>query len=188
MKPAYEELLEIVESQQKQIDRLEKEIDKLRKELRKYVNENTPSGSIPPYLKKLEETVEEYSSNDDDKSPPKENVRNARPKHIDRKERHRLENPTCPNPDCKGHARRKGTSTRKRIVIHLQLPTAETVEHESDIHQCNKCGKVFSAPVPNALPRTEFDIFTAVFLSYMSIRSIDSYVGFLLWTAKPPAK
>ena len=27
------------------------EIDKLRKELRKYHNENTPSGAIPPYLK-----------------------------------------------------------------------------------------------------------------------------------------
>ena len=65
----------------------------------------------------------------------------------------------------------EGTSTRKRIVIHLQLPTAETVEHESDIYQCKKCGKVFSAPVPNALPRTEFDILTAVFLSYMSIKS-----------------
>ena len=30
---------------------LEKALEKIRKELRKYHNENTPSGSIPPYLK-----------------------------------------------------------------------------------------------------------------------------------------
>jgi transposase len=172
MRPTYDELLKIVESQQKQINELKKEVGTLRKELRKYVNENTPSGSIPPYLKKLEDTVDEFAKDDKkDTEPPKENVRNARPKHVDRKERHRLENPTCPDQDCKGHARRRGTSTRKRIVIHLRLPTAETVEHESDVYQCKKCGKIFSAPVPNALPRTEFDILTAVFLSYMSIRS-----------------
>jgi transposase len=179
MQPTYEELFHIVEQLQqegkekdKRIDKLEKQVEKLTNELRKYVNENTSSGSIPPYLKKLEDTVDRYAKADeDDKASPKENVRNARPKHIDRKEHHSLENPTCPDPDCKGHARRRGTSTRKRIVIHLQLPTAETVEHESDIYECKKCGKVFSAPVPNALPRTEFDILTSVFLSYMSIRA-----------------
>ncbi len=176
MQPTCEELLTIIEemkrSHKEEVKQLRKEIETLRKELRKYVNENTPSGSIPPYLKKLEDTVDKFAKDDkEDTEPPKDNVRNARPKHIDRKERHHLENPTCPDSNCKGHARRRGTSTRKRIVIHLQLPTAETVEHESDIYECNKCGKVFSAPVPNALPRTEFDILTAVFLSYMSIKA-----------------
>lgn len=172
-KTDYQKLLkiaELFEVQQKQIDNLEKEVEGLRKELRKYVNENTPSGSVPPYLKKLEDTVNRYQK-DDDKRPPEENVRNARPKQIDRREHHSLENPTCPDPDCRGHTRRRGTSTRKRIVIHLQLPTAETVEHESDIYQCTKCGKVFAAPVPDALPRTEFDILTAVFISYLSIKA-----------------
>jgi len=151
-----------------EIKQLKKEIETLRKELRKYVNENTPSGAIPPYLKKLEDTVEKSSKDDKNDDQPKENVRNARPKQIDRKEHHSLENPICPDPNCKGHARRRGTSTRKRIVIELQLPQAETVEHESDIYQCKKCGKVFSAPVPNALPNTEFDITTIVFISYLS--------------------
>ena len=163
---------ELIENYGKIFEEQKALIETLWKELRKYANENTPSGSIPPYVKKLEETVDRYTKDEKtDKEPPKDNVRNARPKQIDRKERHSLKNPTCPDPNCNGHARRRGTSTRKRIVIHLQLPTAETVEHESDIYECNKCGKVFSAPVPNALPRTEFDILTAVFLSYMSIRA-----------------
>lgn len=172
MRPSYDDLLKMYNELKRVVEEQNKRIERLEKELRKYNNENTSSGSIPPYLKKLEDTVDKFAKDDkEDTEPPKENVRNARPKHIDRKERHCLENPTCPDSNCGGHARRRGTSTRKRIVIHLQLPTAETVEHESDIYQCNKCGKVFSAPVPNALPRTEFDILTAVFLSYMSIKA-----------------
>lgn len=166
MKPTYDQLVEIVESLQKENKELKRRIEHLENELRKYVNENTPSGSIPPYLKKLEDVVDRYSKDDDDKEPPKDNSRNARPKHIDRKEHHSLEKPVCPR--CGGRARRRGTSTRKRIVIEMQLPRAETVEHESDIYQCKECGKVFSAPVPNALPKTEFDILTTVFISYLS--------------------
>ncbi len=49
----------------------------------------------------------------------------------------------------------------------MQLPKAETVEHESDIYQCNKCNKIFSAPISNAIPKTESDITTTVFISYL---------------------
>lgn len=171
MKPTYEQLVEIVEFLRKENKDLKQRIERLEKELRKYLNENTPSGSIPPYLKKLEDTVNRHTQEDTGIESPKDNPRNARLTQIDRKEHHSLENPMCPNPDCRGHARRRGASTRKRIVIHLQLPTAETVEHESDVYQCEKCGKIFSAPVPNALPKTEFDILTTVFISYMSIRA-----------------
>ncbi len=158
--------MEIIEAQQKRIDALEKEVRRLTNELRKYVNENTPSGSIPPYLKKLEKTVDRYSGNDDkEKDPPKENERNSRPDHVDRTEHHSLEKPVC--PDCGGRARRRGTSTRKRIVIEVQLPKAETVEHVCDIYQCEGCGKVFSPPVPNALPKAKFDIMTTVLISYL---------------------
>ena len=166
MKPTYDELLEIVGKQQKRIDALEKEVKRLTNELRQYVNENTPSGSIPPYLKKLEKSVDRYSK-DEEKDPPKENTRNERPEHIDREVHHSMEDPICPHWG--GHARRRGESTRKRIVIHLHLPTAETVEHISDVYQCTACDKVFSAPVPEALPKAEFDIMTTVFISYLSI-------------------
>lgn len=66
MQPTCEELLTIIEemkrSHKEEVKQLRKEIETLRKELRKYVNENTPSGSIPPYLKKLEETVDKFAS------------------------------------------------------------------------------------------------------------------------------
>ena len=165
MRPTYKQLVELVESLREENKELKKRIENLEKELRKYINENTPSGSIPPYLKKLEETVDRYSK-DDEKEPQRDNDRNTRPEHIDRKEHHSLEKPICPK--CGGTAKKRGTSTRKRIVIHLQLPTTETVEHDSDIYRCEECANVFSAPVPDALPKTEFDIMTTVFISYLS--------------------
>ena len=95
MQSAYEELVERVEiqnkiitSQQNQIGNLTNTIDeqnkriiKLEKELHKYINENTPSGAIPPYLKKLEETVNKFTKQDDDKKEPKDNKRNMRSNH-----------------------------------------------------------------------------------------------------------
>jgi transposase len=111
--------------------------------------------------------VNRYSGTNGEKKPPKDNPRNSRPEEIDRTEHHSLDNPICPG--CGGHGRRRGTSTRKRIVIELQLPQAEIVEHECDIYECKECGKVFSPPVPNALPKTEFDITTTVFISYLFI-------------------
>ena len=135
---------------------LQNENKKLRNELRKYVNENTPSGSIPPYLKKLEKAVDKYSKEGDDRQPV-ENVRNARSQHIDRKEHHSTERPVCPK--CGSIARRRGTSTRKRVVIELQLPKAETVEHECDIYQCSECNKIFSASIANVLPNVSYELF-----------------------------
>ena len=199
MRPTYEELLVTVESQHKEIatlkeenrnlkkeaEKLQKTVTeiadsvkhlqdenrKLRNELRKYVNENTPSGAIPPYMKKkLEETVERYSKTPEDVNPEhKENRRNARPKHIDRKEYNSDENPRCPG--CGGAGRRRGASTRKRVVIHFQLPEFENVEHESEIYQCNDCGKIFNAQIPEVLPRAEFDIATTVLISYLCTAS-----------------
>lgn len=164
MKPTYEQLVDIVDSLQERVKKLEKENEKLRNELRKYINENTPSGDIPQYLKKLEKEVDKYAK-DENPEPPKANKRNARPRQIDRKEHHSLKNPVCPK--CGSNARRRGTSTRKRIVIELQLPKAETVEHECDVYQCKKCSTVFAAPVLNALPNTKFDITVMVLMSYL---------------------
>ena len=119
-----------MESLQKKNKKLKKRIEQLEKELRKYVNENTSSDSIPPYLKKLEDTVNRFAKDEDNNEPPKGNPRNTKPEYIDKTERHSLENPTC--PDCGSHARRRGLSTRKQIMIEIQLPKAETVEHKCD--------------------------------------------------------
>jgi cell division protein FtsB len=64
MKQTYEELVEIVESLQKENRGLKRRMEQLEKELRKYLNENTPSGAIPPYLKKLKDTVNRYAEDD----------------------------------------------------------------------------------------------------------------------------
>ena len=157
----------IIEKLQKTVEELALKVKQLNNELRKYVNENTPSGAIPSYMKKkLENTVEKYSKiSEDNKSEPKENNRNARSSHIDRQDYHSIEDPHCPK--CGGEARRRGKSTRKRIVIHIQLPKFENVEHESEIYQCSDCGKIFDAPVPDTLPKAEFDITTMVLISYL---------------------
>lgn len=178
MKPTYEQLVDIVESLQERVKKLEKENEKLRNELHKYINENTPSGDIPPYLKKLEKEVDRYAK-DENPEPPKENKRNARPKQVDRKKHHSLKNPTCPK--CGGHGRRRGNSTRKRIVVELQLPKAENVEHECDTCQCEECGKIFATSVPSALPNSKFDITIMVLISYLykAKMSIGDIVSFL---------
>lgn len=164
IKKLQKELIRIVDS----VKHLQDENRKLRNELRKYVNENTPSGAIPSYMKKkLEEVVNEYSRTPDEENKErKENRRNARSKRIDRKEYHSEDKPCCPN--CGSAGRRRGKSTRKRIVIHLQLPKFDNVEHENEIYQCNDCGKIFDAQIPNVLPNSEFDIVTTVLISYLS--------------------
>ncbi len=159
---------EIIEKLQNTTEELASEVKRLNNELRKYMNENTPSGAIPLYMKKkLEDVVNEYSKTPDEENKErKENRRNARSKRIDRKEYHSDDEPCCPN--CGGMGRRRGKSTRKRIVIHLQLPKFDNVEHESEIYQCNDCGKIFDAQIPNVLPNSEFDIVTTVLMSYLS--------------------
>lgn len=173
MKPTYDELLMIVESQRKEIKELRtiigqqnKRITRLENELQKYHNENTPSGALPPYLKELEKNVKNMTKDKGDDDPPKENVRNARSKHIDRKEYHDLEDTNCPN--C-GKKLTKKTATRKRIVIEMPIPNPETVEHELALYYCKNCGKNVSAEVPNALPKAKFDIVTLILLSYFNV-------------------
>ena len=168
LKKGVETLQNTVAETAESVEQLQTENKRLLNELRKYHNENTPSGAIPSYMKKkLEEIVNEYSKTPDEKSKKrKENRRNARSKRIDRKEYHSDDEPCCPN--CGGTGRRRGKSTRKRIVIHLQLPKLDNVEHESEIYQCNNCGKIFDAQIPNVLPNSEFDIVTTVLISYLS--------------------
>jgi transposase len=103
---------------------------------------------------------------DEDKDPPKENKRNARPKKVDRTERNGFSKlPRCKR--CGTKMRRKG-SFRKRVVIHIPIQNAEAVRHESEVCVCPNCGKEEAAPIPNVLPKMEFDITTVVLISYLS--------------------
>ena len=157
-----EELYEIIELQQKQIkelqekvQQLEKENQKLRRQLRKFLNENTPSGVLPPYLKdELKQmTIEKHEKNEGENTKSvKINPRNKRMKHT-RKELHTLEKCPCCNSPLKERKKRI-----KRIVIHLKLPEVENVLHESKTYYCEKCKKDITAPVPDTLPKSKFDL------------------------------
>lgn len=65
----YEEIVEgkdkIIETYKEIFQEQDKLINNLRNELQKYHNENTPSGSIPPYLKDLEKNVKEMTKDTD---------------------------------------------------------------------------------------------------------------------------
>jgi transposase len=168
--------LEIIEIQQQEIKELKQRITKLENELQKYHNENTPSGSIPPYLKDLEKNIKNRVKDKTDE-PPKDNERNSRSMRIDRKEYHELNNTECPN--C-GNELTKKKSTRKRIVIEMPIPSPQNVEHELALYYCKKCGHQESANVPNALPNMKFDINTLLLMSYFSIGlnvSLDGIAG-----------
>lgn len=170
----YVELAAVVENLQKELKEVKQEnrnltqrITKLENELQKYHNENTPSGSIPPYLKDLEKNVKEATDDKDrGNGPPKHNARNGRPRHIDRKQYDELEDTRCRH--CGGRLIKKKTS-RKRIVIELPPVSPEVVEHELAMYYCSGCGRQESAEVPNALPKMKFDINTVVFISYLNI-------------------
>jgi len=138
------------------------ELEKLRKELRKYKNENTPSGAIPPYLKdELQRAVQEPT----EQREPKQNPRNER-QAAHRTEQHILL--ACPG--CGGELTKK-KRRYKRIISHLQLPTFENVLHDIQAYYCPCCKKEVVPDVPGALPNCKFDMTTAIFISYLFVAS-----------------
>jgi transposase len=174
MPPTYEELVEIIKLQQKQIVELQKkvqqqdkEIKKLHAQLSKYKNENTPSGALPPYLKdELESAFPPETSESEKKAEGKEaklNNRNKRPKP-DRKKRHKIKN--CP---CCGKKLRPLKKKQHRIIVHLEMPTPSVVDHESEGGYCTDCKKRFYAPVPDSLPNLKFGLDIALFIVSLAI-------------------
>jgi len=158
------DLKEKVEYLQRENKELYNEIERLHKELRKYKNENTPSGSIPPYLKKtLEKAVEQPK----EKPPTNENttnIRNARPNRVDRREKLEL----CKCPYCNGPLTKK-KKTYSRRVIHIQIPDAEVVEYKIPEYYCSTCKKTVRPKVPDALPNSKFDLNTAILISFLVV-------------------
>ena len=99
LKEEVEELQKAVAEIADGMKRIQDENRKLINGLGKYVNENTPSGAIPPYTKKkLEGTFERHSKASEGDNPEhKENGRNTRPKHIGREEYNPDENRVAPD-------------------------------------------------------------------------------------------
>jgi hypothetical protein len=146
-------LRELVEKVAKENERLAKKNEKLLDELRKYRNENTPSGALPPYLKdELARIVKDSEEPPPDTKSAKPNCRNKRPKP-ERTETHSLDK--CPK--CK-HPLRKLKKVHKRIIIHLSLPETEAVLHKSSTYFCDHCGEAVVAPIPEVLPNSKFDL------------------------------
>lgn len=157
-----EELYAIIELQQNQIKELQKKVQQLEKknqklhsQLRKFLNENTPSGALPPYLKdELKQmTAEEHSEPEEENTKSaKVNPRNKREK-IDRKQLHTIKK--CLG--C-GSLLKKRKNKVRRTVIHLTMPYVENILHESETGYCQKCDKIIVAPVPDTLPKAKFDL------------------------------
>lgn len=144
------------------ISELSKENKKLHAQLAKFVNENTPLGSVSPYLKdELESAFPPESSGSEKKTEGKDaklNKRNKRPKP-DKKKKHKIKN--CP---CCGKKLRSLRKKQHRVIIHLEMPIPSVVDHESEGGYCSDCKKRFYAPVPDSLPKLKYSLDIAIFI------------------------
>ncbi len=122
-----EVLEKLVAEQADELVFLRKENQRLLKELRKYLNENTPSGSIPPYLKPaLRNKVQEAMKTEE--KEPKQNPRNSRPKEHDRERDITMKRCPC----CGGTRLTKKKKSYFRTTIHIKLPLLEQIVYEYD--------------------------------------------------------
>lgn len=141
---------------------LREENQRLLKELRKYLNENTPSGSIPPYLKPaLRNKVQEALKSEPEE--PKPNQRNSRPKEHDRERDITLER--CPH--CGGTRITKKKKKYFRTTIHIKFPMLERVLNRIWTYYCLDCKKEVVPKLPDALPSSKFDLNTAILVSVL---------------------
>lgn len=151
-----------IKRQQDDIQRLKKEVERLSAQLRKYHNENTPCGSLPPYLKdELMPESRDRATSDHEKSAS--NQRNGRPKPV-REETHTLD--ACPN--CHGPLRRQ-KKTERRVIIHLPMPQAEAAGHLQPHYFCPNCNESFVAEIPDALPNSKYGLELSLFVLSLSV-------------------
>lgn len=160
-------LRELVEKLSQENYKLAKENEKLRNQLSKYKNENTPPGALPPYLKDELKAMFPPEKDGDAKDKGKKarlpNHRNKRPKS-DKTETHKIKR--CPR--CNSRLAPLETK-RRRTVIHLVLPSAETTEHVSEGGYCPDCKERFYAPVPDTLPNSKYSLDIAIFIVMMLV-------------------
>ena len=127
---------------------------RLQKQMRKYRNENSSSGALPPYLKdELVRIVKEADEPPPDTKSAKPNCRNKRPEP-EKTEVHSLVK--CPK--CHHDELRELKKIHERIIIHLSFPKTEPTLHKSKSYVCDHCGAEMVAPIPDAVPNSKFDL------------------------------
>ena len=169
LEKANAELEKLVAKQQKQLAEqadkivfLEKENKRLLGELRKFSNENTPSGSIPPYLKPaLRNKVEEAMKGEQKEKMP--NPRNSRPQVHDVERDVTLERCPC----CGGTRLTKKAKHYLRTTLHIRFPLLERILNRIWAYYCLDCKKEVTPAVPDALPNSKFDLNTAILISVL---------------------
>lgn len=144
--------------------RLKEENKQLRKDLRSYKNENSPSSSVPPWLKESLQKATEPKPVDEEKLPPAPNMRNKRQKPK-KTVVHRLPK-KC--PDC-GNLLSIKKQRRKRDVNHIIPAMVEPRRHESERGYCPHCKKEVVAKIPDALPNCKYDLTFAIICSFLSV-------------------
>lgn len=167
--PRIDALEKLVAKQQKQLAEQADEIAFLKKEnkrilgeLRKFMNENTPGGSIPPYLKpSLRRVVEEVAK--EQKGEPKSNSRNSRPETHDVERDVTLK--CC--PCCGGTKITKKAKSYFRTTLRIRFPLLERMLNRIWAYYCLDCKKEVTPRVPDALPNSKFDLNTAILISVL---------------------
>jgi transposase len=148
-----EQAVEVIKQQQSLIEKLKERVQYLENQLRKYRNPNTPSGSLPPYLKDELRKITSISEKEPESKQAKPNQRNRRQKP-DRLEVHQLkECPYCHSAKLKEHKKRT-----RRTILHLQFPEVKNILHEAVGYTCEGCGREVQAPIPDTLPNSKFDL------------------------------
>lgn len=158
-----EELEKTVSEQAEEIAFLKKENKKLLAELRKYKNENTPSGSIPPYLKESVREKLQQARKSERRESRKPNPRNNRPKVFDRERE--VTAKRCPR--CGGKRLTKKKKQYRRVTLHIRFPRLERILNILAAYYCLDCKKEVVPKLPDALPGSKFDLNTAILVSVL---------------------
>ncbi|HLC93053.1 MAG TPA: transposase [archaeon] len=154
------ELRKLVAVQADEIAFLKKENRRILNELRKFSNENTPRGSIPPYLKPaLRNKVEQAMKGEEKEKKP--NPRNSRPQEHDAERDITLARCPC----CGGTRITRKAKSYLRTTMHIQFPSLERILNKIWAYYCLDCKKEVTPAVPDALPNSKFDLSTAILIS-----------------------
>jgi len=146
---------------------VKKQFARLENEFRKYHNENTPSGALPPYLKEPIEIEREKENKPDGRSLAHDNKRNTRPRRCHRTLKLHMENCPC----CGEKLAQIKSKPNERKLMELHVSEVEDVRYLLPRYYCKKCRKEFSPKVPNAIPNSKFDINMIVAFSVLTTQA-----------------
>jgi len=167
LKQGITQLIDEKKEAMEEISYLKRQFARLENEFRKYHNENTPSGALPPYLKEPVKIENEEEDKPDGRSLAHGNKRNARPLRCNKTKKLRLDSCPC----CGGKLSEINAAPNERVIMELHIPAVEHVRYLLPRHYCRKCRKEFSPKVPNAIPNSKFDINLIVAFSVLTTQA-----------------